>query len=159
MIAVQLFSRVSKLVLIPLPHFSRTNPILVNSQSHTQLPPTPHPQLPPIPHPQLPPTSHTSSDHKNNLISALPILDSFAASLLQSWWLLTHQSQHQSHIANSNIAVGDDVLTMAVSQSASDTWSSLQLQISPFTSVVTIDGNIIFVSTAVDRQWIACQYM
>jgi hypothetical protein len=75
--------------------------------------------------------------------------------------LLPHLSKYQSWLktANMNIAVAGNLPAMqAVSQHAQATWDVLRLQISPFTSVVTIDGHIFKSLSDDEKHWISAQY-
>jgi len=58
-----------------------------------------------------------------------------------------------------SIAVGSNLAAMqTVSQDTRAIWDTLRLQISPFTSVVTIDGYVFNSWNAAEKQWISAQY-
>jgi hypothetical protein len=58
-----------------------------------------------------------------------------------------------------NIAMAGNLLAMqGVSQNAQVIWDMLRLQISPFTSVVTIDGHVFNSLSDAEKHWISTQY-
>ncbi len=54
--------------------------------------------------------------------------------------------------------VGDPSAMQAGSQGIQAIWDLLRLQISPFNSVITIDGHVFNSLSDADKDWISAQY-